>query len=314
MFGQRPKVRIRPELDDKELRRTIVDTRPGPQQHGLGAGTHGVWQPVADLLRATGRDWDRRVHRILVLAGTLPVATADGWVACRPRDPDALIVRACVRAARASEPVSASRAQELCAGAAEVHPEDPTPWIALLSLLRIMRVPVRHAWPVWTEIVARDPWNRSAHHQLLRYLSPREGGSLIDMTEFARRGAADAPPGSPLVLLPLAARTEHFGHRLRPGSPDSLGVGVHWHGPGVAEEIDTALTRWFHTAAPPHAQAMADLNILAFALVHARRLPDAAKAFRRIGPHMTMFPWELVPDPIGTFRSWSTRSPAGRGC
>ncbi|MET7717479.1 hypothetical protein [Streptomyces sp. NPDC005407] len=314
--GRIRQVRISPELDDRDLRRVLAEIRPSHQLHGLGADRTGAaWQPVADLLRATGHDWDRRTHRISVLARTLSPAVADRWATVRPDSPDAAVVQAQVLAGRAPEHgrEAAARAEQLCIRAAEACPADPTPWIALLSLLRAMRVPVRHAKPVWNEIAVRDPWNRPAHHELLRYISPRECGSLVGMSGFARRVAETAPHGSPLALLPLAARTEHYGHRLRPGSPDALGAGTHWHGPGVAEEIDTALTRWFDTPAQPHAQAMADLNLLAFALIRTQRLPEAARAFRRIGRHMTLYPWDLARvqnpdhDPVGTFLYWSAR-------
>ncbi|MBL1102390.1 hypothetical protein [Streptomyces coffeae] len=304
------KVRISPELDDRDLRRALAEIRPSHQLHGLGADrTHAAWQPIADLPRATGSDWDRRTHRICVLARTLPPAVADRWATARPESPDAAVVQAHVLAGRAPEHgrEAAARAEKLCLRAAEACPADPAPWIALLSLLRAMGIPVRHARPVWNEIAARDPTNRCAHHELLRYISPRECGSLIGMDEFARSAAETAPHGSPLAMLPLAARTEHYAHRLRPDSPDTIGAGTHWHGPHVAKEIDTALTRWFDTPAAPHAQAMADLNLLAFALTRTQRLPEAARAFRRIGRHMTLYPWDLVPDPVDTFLYWRDR-------
>jgi hypothetical protein len=56
---------------------------------------------------------------------------------------------------------------------------------------------------------------------------------------------------------------------------------------------------------------MADLNVLAFALTHARRLPEAAEAFRRIGLHMTMYPWDIAPDPVETFLYWDARHARG---
>ncbi|MEU8781321.1 hypothetical protein [Streptomyces sp. NPDC048637] len=167
------------------------------------APAHAAWQPVADLLRATGSDWDRRSHRICVLARTLPPAVADRWATAHPESPDATVVQAHVLAGRSPEHgrAAAARAENLCLRAPEACPADPTP------------------------------------------ISPRECGSLIGMDEFARRAAETAPHDSPLAMLPLAARTEHYAHRLRPDGPDAIGAGTHWHGPGVAKEIDTALTR-----------------------------------------------------------------------
>ncbi|WP_338899018.1 hypothetical protein WBG99_28335 [Streptomyces sp. TG1A-60] len=88
---------IRPELDDDPLHTTLTELRPAQQLHGLGAGrTRPPWEPVADLLRTTGRDWDRRAHRLAVLAQRLPAAISQRWISDRPDDGDALTLRAFV--------------------------------------------------------------------------------------------------------------------------------------------------------------------------------------------------------------------------
>lgn len=293
-------VLVRPELDDGALARTLAEIRPGPRMHGLAAdSSRAPWHPVARLLRETGQDWDRRGHRMRVLAHALPPAVADRWTAQRPGDPDALVLRAYAGALR-----GARDADRDCLRAAEAYPQDPTPWVALLSLLRGLGAPVRDSARAWHEAVRRDPWNRTAHHQLLLHLSPREKGSIVAMTDFARHGAAGAPRDCPLALLPLAARVEHFAFRLRPGSPDALGVNRHWYERGVAQDIDAALTGWFHSGSPAHAEAVADLSMLAFALCRAQRAADAGPVFHRLGRHMTSYPWDLLKDPLGTFVYW----------
>jgi hypothetical protein len=297
----------RPELDDIALHKTVTELRPTQQLHGLGAGrTRPTWQPAADLLRTTGRDWDRRVHRISVLATTLPAAIPQRWTADRPADGDALTLHAFVQSIRAAAEgrAAAHPAEQACLRAAEACPEDPTPWLALLHLMHTFGVPPRTAVPVWTEAVTRAPFNRTAYHHLLRYLSPRAHGTVADMLDFARQGAARAPHGSPLALLPVAARVELAAHRER---HMSLGTGAHWTEPRAAEEIDTALTGWFRTAAVPHAEALADLNILAFALIRTHRPAEAAPVFDRIGRHMTPHPWDLLPEPERTFLYWRDR-------
>jgi len=173
-------------------------------------------------------------------------------------------------------------------------------------------VPVRDAVPVWTEAVTRAPWHRTAYHQLLRYLSPRGHGAVPDMMDFARQAAAGASHGSPLALLPVAARVELVAHRQGQTSLAALGASAHWHERQAAEEIDAALTSWFHTAAPPHAEAIPDLNVLAFALTRTHRPEEAAVAFRRIGRHMTRHPWDLLPEPERTFLYWRDHLVHGR--
>ena len=87
----------------------------------------------------------------------------------------------------------------------------------------------------------------------------------------------------------------------------TLTADSHWNEPQASVEIDAALTRWFHTAAAPHAEALLDLNLLAFALVRSRRPAEAAPVFRRIGRHMTGYPWDLLPEPERTFLYWRDR-------
>ncbi|MFK4103090.1 hypothetical protein ACI2L1_23980 [Streptomyces sp. NPDC019531] len=310
MLRRRTAPLLRPALDDDALHRTLTELRPTPQLHGLGAGrTRPLWQPVAELLQDTGRDWDRRWHRMSVLADQLPAAVCERWIAERPGDGDALVLWACVRCVRyrrgsAERGTAVQDAERACLRAAEACPEDPTPWLALLGLMHSVAVPTRDAVTVWTEAVTRAPWHRGAYHRLLRYLSPRGHGTVNDMTDFARQAAAPAPYGSPLALLPVAARVELVAHRQR---QMPLGADSYWHEARADEEVDGALARWFHTAAAPHAEAVTDLNILAFALVRTHRPADAAPVFRRIGRHMTPHPWDLLPEPERTFLYWRDR-------
>ncbi|WP_028810150.1 hypothetical protein [Streptomyces sp. 351MFTsu5.1] len=317
MLRRRQALLVRPALDDDALHATLTELRPTLQSHGLGAGSgRPPWQPVAELLRETGRDWDRRWHRMSVLAGGTPASVSERWLGERPGDGDALVLRACVRAVRGGQggggvgraltSPEGRDAERACLRAAEACPEDPTPWLALLDLMYSVAVPPREAVPVWTEAVTRAPWHRGAYHRLLSHLSPRGHGSA-EMTDFARQGAARAPHGSPLALLPLAARVELVAHRRR---QMPFGADGHWNEPGADAEIEAALSGWFRTAAVPHAEAVADLNLLAFALVRTHRPEDAAPVFRRIGRHMTPYPWELLPEPERTFRYWRDR--AGR--
>ncbi|MPY61205.1 hypothetical protein [Streptomyces spongiae] len=311
MLRRRPSLLIRPELDDEPLHTTLTELRPAQQLHGLGAGrTRPLWEPVADLLRATGRDWDRRVHRVSVLAQSLPAVVSQRWAADRPGDGDALVLRAFVEATRAPAEGHAAvrRAEQTCLLAAGACPEDPAPWLALLTLMYSCAVPVKDAVPVWTEAVNRAPWHRTAYHRLLRYLSPRAHGTVPDMMDFAWQAAARAPHGSPVALLPVAARVELTAHR-QGESPlaAALGASGTWNEPRARQEIDVALNGWFHAAAASHAEAVTDLNVLAFALTRAHLPDEAAPVFRRIGRHMTRHPWDLLPEPERTFVYWRDR-------
>ncbi|WP_236579713.1 hypothetical protein [Streptomyces sp. HM190] len=164
--------------------------------------------------------------------------------------------------------------------------------------------------PVWTEAVNRAPWLRTSHHRLLRYLSPRGHGTVPDMMDFAWQAAVRAPHGSPLALLPLAARVEPMAHRRGETPIEALGAGGNWNEPRAVREFDLALRGWFDVGTPPHAEAVTDLNVLAFALTRAHRPDEAAPVLRRLGRHMTPHPWSLLPEPERTFTYWRDRATA----
>ena len=288
-------VLIRPELDDEALHRTLTQVRPGRRQHGPGTD-HALWPPAARLLRATGPDWDRRAHRVAVLAAALPPATADRWCADRPRDPDALAVRA-HRHAITTGRTSPAAAERSCREAAEAWPEDPTPWLALLSIRCAFGAADRHVRPIWQEAVTRDPGSHAAHHEYLRHLSPRRHGSLAAMNDFAR-GRAARPP---LAALPLVARIEQFAWSAQRGNSGVLGARLRWQ--EAERELADAITGVFPAGAS-HAAAVADLNVLAFVLTRTGRTAEAAPVFRRLGGHMTGYPWDLLPYPADAYAYW----------
>ncbi|MCC3779387.1 hypothetical protein K6I33_005007, partial [Streptomyces sp. UNOB3_S3] len=73
-----------PALDDTELA-TVRD-----------ALARGRWADARQLLARTGDDWDRRGHRLLVLAeGPTSAAWARDWLLAEPDSPDAAALLAC---------------------------------------------------------------------------------------------------------------------------------------------------------------------------------------------------------------------------
>lgn len=89
----------------------------------------GRWQAVRALLADTGDDWDRRGHRVTVLAlesGT--AAWARDWLLAEPDSADAAVLLAAATVQRAlagkDKPV---KARDACHAAAALAPADPTP-------------------------------------------------------------------------------------------------------------------------------------------------------------------------------------------
>jgi hypothetical protein len=289
----------------------------------------GRWQSARDLIRQAGRDWDLRTYRLRLLADAAAGGrVVETWQAAEPRNPDALVLRAETEVARAFavaakavgsrapspgedslDRVTLNRVVGVCGHAVSAAEEDPMPWISLLTLARLYAGGHPRVWDWWRQIQARDPFNREAHHQTLRYLSARWHGSHGVMYDFARDSAAVAPLGSPLSALLQTARVEHYRQvsqqsegRLAPG------LAYHWAGDGAVQDLRITLRHWIAHRDPRGAsQDVADLNTLAYCLVRADMFSEAADVFQLIGDRAARSPWSLTGDPLAQFTRWRDR-------
>ncbi|MCH0572059.1 hypothetical protein I3F60_22895 [Streptomyces sp. MUM 136J] len=297
-FGRRQQApRLAPELDDTALGRVlrgIASSRgPGPQELAIAQ--------VEQLLRDSRDDWDRRCHRVTVLAGTAP-ALARAWRARRPHDPDALILHAW-----SELPTDPWASAATFRSAADARPGDPTPWVGMLAALRLLARPSAELTPVWRQIGARAAWHREAHLQILGYLSPEEQGSQAALRDFLDDVVAAMPHGVPAACVPLAAAVRQYQRELDSGGTQALGAGRYWSQPHVARLLDQALDRWPRPGHPRHAATVADLGLLAYALSRAVRTKDAAAVFAVTGGLVTAWPWGHDGDPVERYAYWSRR-------
>ncbi|MEU3281933.1 hypothetical protein [Streptomyces antibioticus] len=284
----------------------------------------GHWQGLRDLLRSTGADWPSRGHRIRLLAqACASSSTAESWLAAEPRNADALVMRAATETARAFNlaiaagrglPIDPGRidaAVMTCLRAAEAYPEDPTPWISLISVARLYPTGVRRQelarW--WDMLYERDPYNVEAHLQILHYYSARWHGTHGLMYDFANDAAAVAPPGSALPILLQYARVEEYRHILdtEQGKPSTyLKIRQHWNNDGAVNEVRRTWQRWIATRQDDHIppEEIRDLNYLTHAACCARQESMAATLFRLLGKRATSAPWFYTGDPEKQFMRW----------
>ncbi|QKZ20841.1 hypothetical protein [Streptomyces chartreusis] len=293
--NKRPRPRLAPELDDAALGRvlrSILSARgSGPQDLAIAQ--------IEQLLRETGTDWDRRCHRVAVLAQTAP-ALARGWRTERPQDPDALVLHAW--AELATDPWTALAT---CRLAAAAHPSDPTPWVGALAALRLLGRPRAEIVPVWQGVIERDSWHREAHLQVLGYLSPEEQGSQAVLRDFLDDVTAVMPPNTPAACLPLTAAIRQYHRDLDGGGIRALGASRYWSQPPVASLLDQALAQWLPSGRLRHAAAIADLGLLAYALARAGRRGETAAVFSATSGLVTAWPWEHDGDPVERYTYWS---------
>ncbi|WP_330456873.1 hypothetical protein OIB37_08260 [Streptomyces sp. NBC_00820] len=279
--------------------------------------TQGRWQPVRSLLLHTGDDWDRRGHRLTVLAAEpYAAAWARQWQLAEPGSADAATLLALTvvhRALRGKD--DPGRARAACRTAAALAPADPTPWLGLLLLAAALGS-TTELLGTFARLRERHPEHHHAHHLLLARLAEWPGGGRAESHEvydLAEQAAADAPADSPLALLPVVAYAERYRVLAVTGlaSADPAATG-HWSGPRARRILRTSFDWWLEWEHDDHPRRHIDLNHLAFAMSCAGRSAEATALFQHIGDQATPAPWSYPQrDPRTAFRTARARALRG---
>ncbi|WP_395576196.1 hypothetical protein [Streptomyces sp. BK79] len=270
----------------------------------------GRWQSARSLLVHTGDDWDRRGHRVTVLAQEPSCAAwTREWLLAEPDSADASVLLALAlvhRALRGKE--KPARAREACRDSAGLVPGDPTPWLGLLVLERSAGA-VDEVVRAFEAVRGRYADHHHAHHLMVARLAERgaDGGPdpLHEVYDFANWAAEQAPADSPLAILPVVAHAERYrvlaaaGHA--PADPTASG---HWTGRRARLVMKAAFDWWLEWEQDGHPRRLIDLNFLAHAKSCEGRGAEAAALFHRIGEHATPAPWSYPDrDPYSAFRA-----------
>lgn len=331
----------------------------------LEAGRYGL---AREALAATREDFATRAQRSMVMASVAAAGegeVAQHWLREAPEDPDAVLLWArtavvlALRSSRAQQ-VWAQLAVRACNEAAAVFPQDPTPWVGLLTLARLgvfPRVTVREGWAAYwarhapfgprehpddldarwrrrvarglgrhdrhqpppsraahnrvevaaeqlglitaqgpwelmLEVWERDPRSREGHHRMLECLSPRFGGTVHAMAQFATFVALAAPDDHELQLLPLAVRVEACRAAQQ---SDQVGQ-VAW---SDKRACMNAYFDWFLPLRKGGGPLpVADCSLLAHALYMAGERTFAGAVIEAMRPHASPYPWSIT-DPDG---------------
>jgi hypothetical protein len=273
------------------------------------AAAAGRWEPAAALMAGCWGDWDRRAAVVAALGD----AAADenawllAWQTARPDDGHAAVVDAEARAALAWQLGSAGtvsaqqhrgvhrvlgEAEETARHAADLLPEDPTPWVTLCRVGRATLEPAAYA-EVWAGVTARAPLHRRAHLAALPYWA--EKGSYDRAYDVAQQAAAMSPS---LLVLPLVAAYEHWTSAADPGR-------AVWRRPEILRALD-ALLAWLGADGATSPDHRDDLGWAAMALVNSDRGAEAIPLFQRLGAYAGGSPWRGYPSPAKTFNDYRT--------
>lgn len=300
---------------DPELERALV-----------AVSARGDWEPAARLMAATRerRDWSRR-SRYAVALGEV-AAEGDGmwleaWEAALPQDPDAAVVRASstvslawlLRGGAWAKDTSAERfagffevlprSRGEIARAAELCPEDPTPYVIEIYTALGLNYPHKKMHRIWQEITDRAPHHPRAHRSALQYWCAKWHGSEELAVRFARVAAESAPPGALLRTLPLLAWWEHHDDKAKARD---------YRAPELVALVDAALAD-VAAARPDHPDLPSARHLLAFFLTRQGRFEAALEQFRLVDGYVGAFPWGSYADPAAVYCHWRDKAVRGAG-
>ncbi|WP_018680448.1 DUF4034 domain-containing protein [Actinokineospora enzanensis] len=269
----------------------------------VAVARQGDWGQAAALVADTWVDWDRRARVVRALAD---VAAHDdtwlkAWRAAAPEDPHALVVHAdaLVRLAwqirgsgwrheTTQRQIAGFRrvlheAESAAYAAAMAVPEDPTPWLALVTAARGLGYDHDEFAEVWRGLTDRDPLHLHGHVQAAQYWCAKWHGSDEELVAFATAGAERSPG---LAVLPLVAALE-----LAEDERSSV-----WRARFVTGALDTLLTRLSEkdsagTAHTGDARDREERGWAAMALTNSGRCDEAVEQFRALRGRADGEPW-----------------------
>ncbi|WP_330851952.1 hypothetical protein [Lentzea sp.] len=256
------------------------------------AASRGQWRQAAEAMKATSGDWDDRACVTLALARE--GARTDDWLNdWRDEQPDRdhAVLDAAAWVLVAKEILGESderdhlsgyhrvlrRAERAARHAAELAPQDPTPWWTLVEVAGGLSFDQARFAEIWHGLHSRAPRHRAAHEAALRYWAGQSSDVLLDF-------AANAGPALVLraaFLLedddPLIWRTQ-----LVTGAMEQL----------LAEDE----------------LSNDDRGHLVLALYDHNRFTEVIEQFRALGTRADGTPWSRFEDPKGTFLEYRVNS------
>ncbi|MEV8592414.1 hypothetical protein ACIHFC_08775 [Streptomyces sp. NPDC052013] len=303
--------RIAPALDDAVLARVLRQlSKRGGESRALDIAL------LSSVLEETGDDWDRRNHRVSVLAeATAGTGISSAWVDREPDSADALVFHGRVALARGLHERRLRDVRQVvqdCRRASELSPADPLPWVTLLGVARIERYGQNDVNAIWREATARDRWHREAYLQMLAYLSPEEGGSSAAVLDFLDVVRAYIPANAPCAAVELTAAVRQYQGLLAQGGVRAMTAGQLWDGGQLATALEQAAALWPKPGFFQHAAIQADLNMLAYALCAAGRAADAHPVFQVLQGTVTPWPWHTEGDAVQVFEQYRAKAERGR--
>ncbi|MFE7775397.1 hypothetical protein ACFU5O_16155 [Streptomyces sp. NPDC057445] len=299
----------REQLDPRRAGPPMAVHRYKEMQAVADAAWEGDWRAAAAYVEAAGQDWDERWSRMEFLQEIADEsdAWAAGWREAQPDNCDAATLHAqlllhrawAIRGSEYAHKVPTERMNEFrellpasitaAKQAAELDPQNPGPWVVMVTAARGVQYSGAQFRPLWEGLVERAPYHYAGHWQALQYWCAKWFGSDRLMLEFAERAVRYAPAGSPLAGMHLHALDELDNRSQGERSPRK--------GKALLETVAHSLNQ-----VPDDDERLPRLrHKLAFRLGKAGLHDAALDQFRRIGPWCGAAPWNKKGDPVAAF-------------
>lgn len=288
-------------VPDEEV--SAEEVLPEPLAAAVNAAAGGDWVPAASLLRAAGRNWDLRYYYVKRLG---KVAADDdrwltAWRAAQPGAVNAAAVHAEslvhlaweVRSGRSAQHVSnqqfatfhriLAEAETAALHATTLLPDDPTPWVTLITICRGLGYDADRWRALWAEVTARAPYHRPGHETSLQYWCKKWHGSHEQMFAFAARAASLAPSLTP---LPLGAAFEYWVEEDTSVLKSAE----------MQAAADVVLRDWLSGAGADTPWTVDDRSLVAITLTFGGRAMPAVEQFRLLGTRGDSILWQYFGD------------------
>ena len=167
-------------------------------------------------------------------------------------------------------------------------PTDPHPWTLRLATSRLLGLGAVETRRRYRRLLEARPDHIAGQRWMLDGLGPRYGGSWDEALAFARRTAAEAPPGSPSGTLVVAAHLARWAEESGGGNLYYLAR------PEVVGEAETASDRWLAGPVTDSVATVRPRTELAVALGLAGSRARALAHFRALGTLVAPGPWEAA--------------------
>lgn len=303
------------------LGRSAPETQTGPQvdpcwgdplaQEWRDRLARGEWRDLGAFLRSQ-RDAETRDFYVEVLGDTLDGRPAwlDEWVNAEPQAALPLLFRARHAVAWAWQARGGGQASTVkeqgwqpfferllgadadAASAAALDPDDPGPWVVMLTTARGLQKGVEQLRETFAEVQKRCRWHQEAHRLMIQGLAEKWGGSDELMFGFAREVNAQAPEGLGVHTVLAEAHIE--------GWMSAEGEG-YWRQPGVRDEVVSAANRYLNSpACVATPRLIRNRNVFAFCFWMLGERDLLRQQMEQIGDTVTS-PWTLLRRPAVSF-------------